>query len=610
MTKYLYLGVFLIPLIFNPFAGNETYEVAKQAWFLAFILIYLCGTAISLLRKPKFSAQINSTILLLCLLWLGSFAISTIFSIAPMESFWGDYKRPQGLFIHIFYATHFLICLNLFKDMKYRKAFFNITIVIGFLVAAYAIFQNYGLDPLNQGPLGVFTGRSFSTMGSPSSLGQFLIFPWWIAFSLVVNNFPDKRREWIAPLILAAFFSLALYFSLNRASMLGIFISTLVFLVTKIKSTRAKTIFISTAIIFAVAAGAFAFLRFGDNVKLLSTRSLGSQAILWESALPLIQKHFWIGSGPETVYQTIQTTMSPRLYFYERMMDIPDKLHNALLETLATRGILGFLILLGTIIFILKFAFKKGPKDSFLDASLFSLVAYFISVQFGFSVITHMVFLLGMAALFFALTAKFKTINFNFKLAPKIATGAISATIVIFLISYTYKVARSEFLVSNALSSFFTNDPQAAENFEQAWKNLPYFREIPYMTFSLFNEGIETPAEVIPYLEKAQKQISAVTNNGFYAHLTQAQLLVVEKRFDEAWSEFDKASKLAPHWPGIWYKWGNAAISAGNKQMAKEKFAKFLELAPIYSKTESEQERIFRISNPTYYQVLGLVGTL
>lgn len=607
--QYIYLGVFLIPLVWNPWGSNDPYETAKTSWFLAFTILALAYFSFAVWRK-QIVLKLNAALVLFCGLWLASFAISTIFSVSPIESFWGSYGRFQGLFIYIAYAIHFFVCLQLFQKENFRRTFFAIALLAGFLVSIHAIAQGLGLELLVRKPEGLFSGRSFATMGSPAFLGQFLIFPWCIAFFAMAARMQEKRwgRSALFAFLLIIF-SAALFFTYNRASMLGFAVAVLAW-----TCLRFRRIAVAAIILLIIAAGAF--LAF--NPKFTTMRSLGSRAVLWEAALRVAPQYPLIGSGPETTYQTLQKTIGPMLYRYERMLDIPDRTHNVFLETLLTRGIPGIAILIAAILWILKLALKKklfarqnaAKKTLFEETCFFVMLAFLISMQFSFSMITHAIFLLGITAIFFCKTAPQKLYKIKLPVAIKcVATIILIAVIYLFSVP-AYKFTKAEFDITRATEAFLYNRPEAAALFDKTWREIPYFREFPYMAFFFFFENAAKNPAVMPYVEAAQRQIEKVTNNGFYGPLTKAQLAAAKKDYATAWIAFSEAARLAPNWPAVWYKWGNAALAAGDTNLAREKFQKFWTFVPKYNPDEKEKERIFRISNPTPFEVEQILRSL
>ena len=142
-----YLAIFFVPAVFNPFGGANPYEMAKQSFLFLAIGIFLLLVIVKLWRARETKLFFNKTVFSIFGLWILSYALSTIFSTAPIESFWGTYDRLQGFLTSAYYGIHFLICLQLFRDEKFTRAFFVVTILAGVFVSVYAVMQKFFPDP-------------------------------------------------------------------------------------------------------------------------------------------------------------------------------------------------------------------------------------------------------------------------------------------------------------------------------------------------------------------------------------------------------------------------------------------------------------------------------
>ena len=73
-----------------------------------------------------------------------------------------------------------------------------LTLVIGAVIAVHAILQKFHLDPLQLGNIDEASGRSYGTLGQPNFLGQWLIFPFFIAIrQLFAFKLRRKKRLWV-----------------------------------------------------------------------------------------------------------------------------------------------------------------------------------------------------------------------------------------------------------------------------------------------------------------------------------------------------------------------------------------------------------------------------
>lgn len=74
--------------------------------------------------------------------------------------------------------------------------------------------------------------------------------------------------------------------------------------------------------------------------------------------------------------------------------------------------------------------------------------------------------------------------------------------------------------------------------------------------------------------------------------------------------EFEKAARLAPDWPDIYYNLGNVQSKAGDYPSAMKSFQRYLELAPKSPDAAKVQEEIFKLEyrQERIRKVAGLVG--
>jgi len=120
---------------------------------------------------------------------------------------------------------------------------------------------------------------------------------------------------------------------------------------------------------------------------------------MWKSAIPWVRDHLFIGSGPDTIKYMYPVYRRPE---YGKMEGghnyTPDRLHNEYLNTMATRGIIGFLIyyvgiILGWVFIVLKGAFRyRHSKLTFITISLLTSGLIFLGqVLFNFGVVATLV---------------------------------------------------------------------------------------------------------------------------------------------------------------------------------------------------------------------------
>ena len=120
-----------------------------------------------------------------------------------------------------------------------------------------------------------------------------------------------------------------------------------------------------------------------------------SRLSMWKSATPWIKDHWFLGSGLDTVKYLYPKYRRPEYGILEGGHNFtPDRLHNEYINTLATKGIINFVIyyfgvILGWYLIVLRSFFKnrKNPASYLLIAFLSSITIYLGQVLFNFGVV-------------------------------------------------------------------------------------------------------------------------------------------------------------------------------------------------------------------------------
>jgi putative inorganic carbon (hco3(-)) transporter len=120
---------------------------------------------------------------------------------------------------------------------------------------------------------------------------------------------------------------------------------------------------------------------------------------MWKSAVPWVKDYWLLGSGLDTVKYMYPDYRRPEYGILEGGHNYtPDRLHNEYLNTLATKGVLGFVIyyfvvVLGWYILMLSgyFDLQKEPRRFFLAAFISGVTVYLGQVLFNFGVVATLV---------------------------------------------------------------------------------------------------------------------------------------------------------------------------------------------------------------------------
>ncbi|MFA5879186.1 MAG: O-antigen ligase family protein [Candidatus Margulisiibacteriota bacterium] len=141
-----------------------------------------------------------------------------------------------------------------------------------------------------------------------------------------------------------------------------------------------------------------------------------SRLSMWKSALPWIKDYWLLGSGLDTVKYLYPKYRRPEYGMLEGGHNYtPDRLHNEYINTLATKGIINFMIyyfgvILGWYLIVLKgiFKFKKNAASYLLMGFISAVTIYLGQVMFNFGVVATLFLFYTVMGLALALNSLLK----------------------------------------------------------------------------------------------------------------------------------------------------------------------------------------------------------
>lgn len=587
-------------LVFNPF-GSNLFELPKLSFISILLAIILTVLVITSFRKTYFEIRYNKTVCLFFGLWVTSLVVSTIFSEAPLMSFWGTYSRLQGLYSHLIYLSYFLLFLHFFVDEKAQKFFLKFLTGVGVLASIHAILQQFGIGIFSVYSMQEFLNRSFATLGHPSFLGQFLLFPIWAAVYLFIK----EKRKYVYGFIIILLLT-GLFLSANRASILGLCISLIVFLIVKI---RIKNLY--KYLLFAmIVIGFSSFIIFIAP----SLRSLDTRLILWENAVKLIPDHPIIGSGIETFESMFQKVTSPKFFELEQAYSLADRSHNELLDILVMQGGFGLLIYLaifcGVFYLILKNKnSEKGDMNLILGLTLLSVL---ISEFFSFPLVVE--YLLIMATLAIILNNLFDFRNIKISNNPVVTfVFGILIALNVLLVGHSVNAIKADKNYFDGMNYLYSHEVKDGINTMIAAVNQNIYQgDIHFQLGEIFYViGKETKdKEMLVLADKAIESAGRFTNKNFRYHFAKAQISTYLGNFDNAENEYTTAQKLAPINPIISKEMAVMYYEKGDYKKTIEKIENFLSLMPAYwkEKDAKENHRLFFKHVPDFWDIFDYIS--
>ncbi|MFB3133069.1 MAG: O-antigen ligase family protein, partial [Rhodothermales bacterium] len=302
-------------------------------------------------------------IVLLVILFLVSYVVSTVVSILPRISFWGYYDRLYGLYTAVSFLVIFFSMLALLRTRAQQRRLITTVLLVSIPLAVYGILQHFGIDPLTwDRPV---AQRVHSTMGNPIFLAATLSMVVPLTFYRLVET-RRKRHSFLfgCYLLVLVLQGACILFTQSRGPVLGMMVGGLfgglLWTLTR-RQWRAAKILIGLSI-----AGAFFLtiinlpntpLGFVQDIPYLNrlTRvadvegSSRARVVIWEGAVDLVTSdpmRMVIGYGPETVRFVYYPYYTAEIGHIHGWQVFPDRMHNETFDVLVTTGLIGFFIYL------------------------------------------------------------------------------------------------------------------------------------------------------------------------------------------------------------------------------------------------------------------------
>jgi len=394
IIKYgLYSLVFLLPLFFLPWT---IFPVAlnKQMLLAVFVFLLLILWLVKIISSGKLSFAWNklSVAVLLLLLVLG---ISTVFSSARIQSFWGMAFEPDTLFSFILYILIFFLFANLLKEKEeISKVIFSFLLSSGILALLFLI-QIF--KPIFPWDFAQSTG--FNPVGSIQSLAIFLGGAFVILMAVLNNIKPQRLFKILGGIIGILLF--ATIFLINYwVVWLGIAFSLAIIIFSKLKNLSAASVATGTnplkplflpLFIFALAL-VFIFLKLPiGNIVALPSEISPTYPATFDIAKKTLEegpKNLILGSGPATFGYQYSLYRGVGLNLTDFWQVRFDQGAAALPTFLTTFGILVILVILFMLIVFFWQGFKRLISGNRLSSAAISSFAggfYFLILWFLYS---------------------------------------------------------------------------------------------------------------------------------------------------------------------------------------------------------------------------------
>ncbi|MFA6528918.1 MAG: O-antigen ligase family protein [Candidatus Gracilibacteria bacterium] len=607
IQKYLFYGtIFLLPLIFNKW-GFDMYETPKNIILKIGLSLLLLTFLFNDFFSKETKLNISKNQIILVLAFLAILTISTITAIRPQVSFFGSFYRQGGMINMLFYILLFLISLSVFKKKENQLLFLRGLSTVGFAMSIYSILQRLGVDIFSKEITAIFDGRSFSTMGNPTSLGAFLMFPIWgeMALLSLEKNKRFKRKNIAFLIIMIA----GLVFTRNRASILALIGSGFLYVLSRFKNNKKILIGLITGLIVL-------FIGF-ISIYGADTRSLGSRLTTWDSSLEMIKENPILGYGLESFGYLFESYVKPEFFEFEDYYNLVDRPHNEILEMWIHLGLAGLVFYLLIGLLALKKIFTAEDKIAYFGA--LAIVSLFISNLFSFSLVTHYAYLAVFLGLIFVGKKEFGIFKKHALIKQTIVIVLMLASII--SIGFNFRIFLGDRNLKEAYNNLNENNTEETLiHLEKGINYLPFYAESYFEGYYFYYAFAESSGADAQLMEKAaayNEKAGAIAhkNNKYYMCL--ARLFSLQGDYESAEAIYMTALARISVSPNLYEDIGNMYYAAGDYAKASIVYDQLLNVlpddweAPILSEEEefTQGEHIFWKTHPEFINTLNNIAT-
>lgn len=407
MLRRILVWLFHCLLITVPFAftaiNDELFEFNKMMLVYA-ITIAILGVWVARMVTERRVIWRSTALGWLVLLYWVSYALTTLFSIHLPTSLFGYYSRFHGGLLSI--TTYSVLYFAAISNLRRRDAMPLIItqVLAATAVALYAVPEHFNWSPscsLIQGSLEPFTTscwseennpfyRVFGTFGQPNWLAAYLVtslpLAFWVWLSPLKTDQPNWYKTWQLhwPLVSIVLMTLAIIYSKSRSGVLALILSIawiavamLIPTVRQYRTDRSEKLWpwahtavatcLGTLLITGVLgvfgtpwhtapiAQLWSSHETEQSTELTELPSTGTvletggtesgeiRKIVWQGAFQVWKRYPVFGSGPETFAYSYYKDRPLAHNGVSEWDFLYNKAHNEFLNTLSTRGLVGFI---------------------------------------------------------------------------------------------------------------------------------------------------------------------------------------------------------------------------------------------------------------------------
>ncbi len=394
MPVVLTLAAALIPLLITP-GLLFYYDVTPKLLVLLFSVV--AALLLTLRRPPRFAG----TLPWILLAQAAALLLATVFSTHVALSAGGATWRRFGAVTQLALLVFVFLAYPHLREMG---ALLRAVVGSGGIVAIYAIFQYFGVDPLipaasYHAGVGEFTiVRPPGTLGHADYLAGYLLFVIFAAFHVARE---DEARAWrVAALCVGPLCLLGLLLTGTRAGLVGL-VAGAVWMAFRQRNLLCAKNVLFCIVVNVIGAGFYAS-PLGVSLRarmhwIHDDPRGGARLLLWRDSVHMALSRPLLGYGPDTFgaefprFQSVALAQAYPDFYHESP-------HNIFLDAATEQGVFGLAALLALVAAGLREGWRaRAPAAKFIGAAF---VAMLVSAQFSaFTLPTAFFFFLAVAIL-------------------------------------------------------------------------------------------------------------------------------------------------------------------------------------------------------------------
>lgn len=355
MKKISVFGIFLTllciclltPLIFS-LNMIDPFMSSKILFFLFFTELAFPFYLFLLLQYPEHRPRLGHPLFLSIILFFSITCLSAIFGVDPINSFFGNSIRMEGVIV----LGHVLL-FSLYLDLAWRidRTWKHQILILFLMIFTFSAFvgclQTAGIVPFFTN---LYSHRVTSFTGNPIFFAGTLLIPLFLSAGYVMQHKKDKQKYAYVGVCLILL--LGIIFSQTRGAMLGVILGTMTCLFTFVlltSSQKAKKrmywmfpigLLVCVALFFGLRSVSSTHPQLYRMTHFRDTNT-DSRLIYWNQSLRGWKDAPWLGVGQQNFYVVGQKYFQTKLY-QATNGTWPDKPHNQFLEYLVSGGSIGF----------------------------------------------------------------------------------------------------------------------------------------------------------------------------------------------------------------------------------------------------------------------------